>query len=180
MRQHKSLPSSKSIYCEGIDVRSGIGATRSDPIASAAVLAMNDTASVVALGHRVIHTDIGSDDTAHPSVDRQLYLSSRFSSLIFHARSQAVSSLIERHAPGFVHLILSSTLTHSLFASPSRRHSCNHLIVVPISGGFKAVKENPEVLSVAGAPDHSRSNRGRGKERAHRALFPSPRNTSRV
>ena len=70
---------------------------------------------------------------------------------------KAVSPLIERHAPGLVHLILSSSLKHTLFASLSRpvAGTIGTTLVVTLPGSVKAVNENLEALFVAGVLDHA-------------------------
>ena len=68
-----------------------------------------------------------------------------------------MSPLIERHAPGLVHLILSSSLKHTLLASLSRpvAGTIGTTLVVTLPGSVKAVKENLEALSTAGVLDHA-------------------------
>lgn len=72
-------------------------------------------------------------------------------------RPQAVSPLIERHAPGLVHLVLSSSLKHTLLASLSRpvAGTIGTTLVVTLPGSTKAVKENLEALSSDGVLDHA-------------------------
>ena len=68
-----------------------------------------------------------------------------------------MSPLIERHAPGLVHLILSSSLKHTLLASLSRPVAgiIGKTLIVTLPGSVKAVKENLEALSAAGVLDHA-------------------------
>lgn len=68
-----------------------------------------------------------------------------------------MSPLIERHAPGLVHLILSTSLKHTLLASLSRPvvGTIGNTLVVTLPGSVKAVKENLEALSAAGVLDHA-------------------------
>jgi len=68
-----------------------------------------------------------------------------------------VTPLIERHAPGLVHLILSSSLNHTLLASLSRpvAGTIGKTLIVTLPGSVKAVRENLEALSTAGVLDHA-------------------------
>ena len=68
-----------------------------------------------------------------------------------------MSPLIERHAPGLIHLILSSSLKHTLLASLSRpvAGTIGNTLVVTLPGSVKAVKENLEALFTAGVLDHA-------------------------
>lgn len=68
-----------------------------------------------------------------------------------------MSPLIERHAPGLIHLILSFSLKHTLLASLSRpvAGTIGSTLVVTLPGSVKAVKENLEALFAAGALDHA-------------------------
>ena len=89
-----------------------------------------------------------------------------------------MSALIERHAPGLVHLILSSSLKHTLFASLSRpvAGTIGNTLVVTLPGSVKAVKENLEALSTAGILDHALDLiRGGTGASVHNALSPSSR-----
>ena len=74
-----------------------------------------------------------------------------------HPSSQAVSPLIERHAPGLVHLILSASLKHTPFASLSRPVAgiIGKTLVITLPGSVKAVKENLDALSASGVIDHA-------------------------
>jgi len=67
-----------------------------------------------------------------------------------------VSSLIERHAPGLVHLILSSSLKHTLLAALSRpvAGTIGKTLVVTLPGSVKAVREDLEALFAGGVLDH--------------------------
>lgn len=68
-----------------------------------------------------------------------------------------MTPLIERHAPGLVHLILSSSLKHTLLASLSRpvAGTIGTTLIVTLPGSVRAVKENLEALSTAGVLDHA-------------------------
>lgn len=68
-----------------------------------------------------------------------------------------MSPLIERHAPGLVHLVLSSSLKHTPFASLSRpvAGTIRDTLVVTLPGSVKAVNENLEALHAAGVLDHA-------------------------
>ncbi|KAF9651619.1 hypothetical protein BDM02DRAFT_3138792 [Thelephora ganbajun] len=151
---------------------------------SVAVLTVSDTASGNHLldksgptaadflkghGYRVLHTEVVPDDTQliRQSVTAWANDRSHPVDLIvttggtgFGARDvtpEAVSPLIERHAPGLVHLILSSSLKHTLLASLSRpvAGTIGNTLVVTLPGSVKAVKENLEALSAAGILDHA-------------------------
>ena len=65
--------------------------------------------------------------------------------------------LIERHAPGLVHLILSFSLKHTPLASLSRPvvGTIGTTLVITLPGSPKAVKENLEALTSAGVLDHA-------------------------
>ncbi|KAG8900544.1 hypothetical protein FRB99_005983 [Tulasnella sp. 403] len=66
---------------------------------------------------------------------------------------EAISSLIERPAPGLVHLLLSSSLKHTPFAALSRpvAGTVGKTLVVTLPGSPKAVRENlAALLTVVG------------------------------
>ena len=94
-----------------------------------------------------------------------------------------MSPLIERHAPGLVHLILSSSLKHTLLASLSRpvAGTIGNTLVVTLPGSVKAVKENLEALFTAGVLDHALDliNGGTGAS-VHSALYTSSKHVRDV
>ncbi|KAF9778616.1 MoaB/Mog domain-containing protein [Thelephora terrestris] len=120
-------------------------------------------------GYQVLHTEIVPDDTQliRQAIVAWVNDSPRPIDLIvttggtgFGTRDvtpEAVSPLIERHAPGLVHLILSSSLKHTPLASLSRPvvGTIGTTLVVTLPGSTKAVKENLEALSSDGVLDHA-------------------------
>lgn len=70
---------------------------------------------------------------------------------------QAITPLIDRHAPGIVHLLLSSSLQHTPFAALSRpvAGTIKNTLVVTLPGSVKAVKENLDALIGGGVIDHA-------------------------
>ena len=90
--------------------------------------------------------------------------------------SQAVSLLIERHASGLVHLILSASPKYTLLASLSRpvAGTIGYTLIVTAPGSAKAVKENPKHLSAVCVVDRTLDIIGEGQERARTTLSPPP------
>lgn len=65
--------------------------------------------------------------------------------------------MLERHASGLVHLLLSSSLQHTPLAALSRpvAGTVKNTLVVTLPGSVKAVKENLEALISGGVVDHA-------------------------
>ncbi|KIM76426.1 hypothetical protein PILCRDRAFT_826433 [Piloderma croceum F 1598] len=86
---------------------------------------------------------------------------------------EAISPLIERDAPGLVHLMVSASLKHTPLAALSRpvAGTVKNTLVVTLPGSVKAVKENLEVLLSGGVVDHALDliRGGTGKQ-VHRIL----------
>jgi gephyrin len=74
-------------------------------------------------------------------------ISPHYSHITFSCH-KAISSLLERHAPGIVHLLLSSSISHTPFAALSRpvAGTIGKTLVITLPGSTKAVKENIEAL----------------------------------
>jgi gephyrin len=70
---------------------------------------------------------------------------------------QAISPLIERDAPGLVHLMMSTSLKHTPLAALSRpvAGTIKNTLVVTLPGSVKAVKETLEALLSGGVVDHA-------------------------
>ncbi|KAI6127386.1 hypothetical protein EDD16DRAFT_1702467 [Pisolithus croceorrhizus] len=70
---------------------------------------------------------------------------------------QAISPLLERQAPGLVHLLLSSSLKHTPLAALSRpvAGTIGKTLVVTLPGSTKAVRENLDALLSNGVLDHA-------------------------
>ncbi|KLO08507.1 molybdenum cofactor synthesis domain protein [Schizopora paradoxa] len=77
---------------------------------------------------------------------------------------EAIKALLEREAPGLVHLLLSSSISHTPLAALSRpvAGSIGRTLVVTLPGSTKAVRENLTCLLESGIlrlgqliPDHS-------------------------
>ncbi|KAI0068608.1 hypothetical protein BV25DRAFT_1904010 [Artomyces pyxidatus] len=70
---------------------------------------------------------------------------------------EAISPLIERHAPGLVHLMLSASLQHTPLAALSRpiAGTIRSTLVVTLPGSVKAVRENLDALLGGGVLDHA-------------------------
>ncbi|CAL1700302.1 unnamed protein product [Somion occarium] len=70
---------------------------------------------------------------------------------------EAISSLIERPAPGLVHLILAYSLKQTPFAALSRpvAGTIGQSLVITLPGSVKAVKENLEALLTDGLLTHA-------------------------
>jgi gephyrin len=63
-----------------------------------------------------------------------------------------VKPLLEREAPGIIHLIMSSSLKHTPLAALSRpvAGTINRTLVITFPGSVKAVKENLDALFTGG------------------------------
>ncbi|TDL29372.1 hypothetical protein BD410DRAFT_709844 [Rickenella mellea] len=89
---------------------------------------------------------------------------------------EAIRPLLDREASGIVHLLLSSSLTHTPFAALSRpiAGTIRNTLVVTLPGSTKAVKENLAALLSAGIVEHALDlvKGGSGKS-IHDALSPS-------
>jgi gephyrin len=74
-----------------------------------------------------------------------------------NALRQAITPLIDRHAPGLVHLMMSSSLTHTPLAALSRpvAGTIKDTLVVTLPGSVKAVKENLNALLSGGVLQHA-------------------------
>jgi gephyrin len=70
---------------------------------------------------------------------------------------QAISPLLEREAPGLLHLLLSASLEHTPLAALSRPVAgiIKNTLVVTLPGSVKAVKEILEALLSDGIVDHA-------------------------
>ncbi|KAG6331869.1 hypothetical protein ID866_7220, partial [Astraeus odoratus] len=70
---------------------------------------------------------------------------------------EAISPLLERQAPGLVHLLLSSSLKHTPLAALSRpiAGTIGKTLVVTLPGSTKAVRENMDALLSHGVLDHA-------------------------
>ncbi|KAI9574318.1 MoaB/Mog domain-containing protein [Boletus coccyginus] len=70
---------------------------------------------------------------------------------------EAISPLIERHAPGIVHLLLSASIKHTPLAALSRpiAGTVKNTLVVTLPGSVKAVRENMETLLSNGIVAHA-------------------------
>ena len=70
---------------------------------------------------------------------------------------QAIKPLLEREAPGIVHLLLASSLQKTPFAALSRPVAGTYLnsLITTLPGSVKAVKENLEALLQSGVVDHA-------------------------
>ncbi|KAJ7248538.1 MoaB/Mog domain-containing protein [Mycena rebaudengoi] len=70
---------------------------------------------------------------------------------------EAIAPLLEREAPGLVHLMLSISLKHTPLAALSRpvAGTVKNTLVVTLPGSVKAVKENLEGLLSGGVADHA-------------------------
>ncbi|KAJ6560153.1 MoaB/Mog domain-containing protein [Mycena capillaripes] len=86
---------------------------------------------------------------------------------------EAISRLLEREAPGLVHLMLSTSLKHTPLAALSRpvAGTIKRTLVVTLPGSVKAVKENMDALLSGGVVSHAIEliRGGTGKE-VHAAL----------
>ncbi|KAJ7206785.1 MoaB/Mog domain-containing protein [Mycena pura] len=70
---------------------------------------------------------------------------------------EAISPLLERHAPGLVHLLLQVSLSHTPLAALSRpvAGTIENTLVVTLPGSVKAVKENMDALLSGGVVTHA-------------------------
>ncbi|GBE79793.1 MoaB/Mog domain-containing protein [Sparassis latifolia] len=70
---------------------------------------------------------------------------------------EAIRPLLEREAPGLVHVLLSSSLRHTPLAALSRpvAGTVKNTLVVTLPGSVKAVRENLEVLLANGLVEHA-------------------------
>ena len=70
---------------------------------------------------------------------------------------QAISPLIERPAPGLVHLMLASSLKYTPFAALSRpvAGTLKNTLITTLPGSVKAVKENMNILLLEGPISHA-------------------------
>ena len=70
---------------------------------------------------------------------------------------QAITPLIERPAPGLVHLMISSSLKHTPLAALSRpvAGTIKNTLITTLPGSVKAVKENLEALFQAKVIEHA-------------------------
>ncbi|KAG6916471.1 hypothetical protein DXG01_006665 [Tephrocybe rancida] len=86
---------------------------------------------------------------------------------------EAVKPLLEREASGLVHLLMSTSLTHTPLAALSRpvAGTIGNTLVVTLPGSVKAVKENLEALLNAGLAQHAIDLiRGGAGEQVHNKL----------
>ncbi|OAX43361.1 hypothetical protein K503DRAFT_847231 [Rhizopogon vinicolor AM-OR11-026] len=70
---------------------------------------------------------------------------------------EAISPLLEREAPGIIHLLLSESLKHTPLAALSRpvAGTIGNTLIVTLPGSVKAVKENLEALFSNGFIEHA-------------------------
>ncbi|GLB34197.1 putative molybdenum cofactor biosynthesis protein [Lyophyllum shimeji] len=70
---------------------------------------------------------------------------------------EAIKPLLEREAPGLVHLLLSTSLNHTPLAALSRpvAGTIGRTLIVTLPGSVKAVKENLQALLNAGLVEHA-------------------------
>ncbi|KAJ7034160.1 MoaB/Mog domain-containing protein [Mycena alexandri] len=86
---------------------------------------------------------------------------------------EAISPLLEREAPGIVHLMLSASLKYTPMAALSRpiAGTIKHTLVVTLPGSVKAVKENMDALISGGVVNHAiELIRGGTGKQVHEAL----------
>ena len=76
---------------------------------------------------------------------------------LIHIFIQAISSLIERPAPGLVHLMLAASLKKTHFASLSRpvAGTLKNTLITTLPGSVNAVKENMHALLRGGLISHA-------------------------
>lgn len=76
---------------------------------------------------------------------------------LISANLEAISPLLEREAPGLVHLLLSTSMQHTPMASLSRpvAGTIGSTLVVTLPGSPKAVKENITALISNGVINHA-------------------------
>ncbi|KAJ7461926.1 molybdenum cofactor biosynthesis protein [Mycena latifolia] len=88
---------------------------------------------------------------------------------------EAISPLLERDAPGLVHLMLAASLRHTPLAALSRpvAGTVKNTLVITLPGSVKAVKENMDALLAGGVVGHAieliKGGAGAGKQ-VHVAL----------
>ncbi|KAH8096686.1 MoaB/Mog domain-containing protein [Cristinia sonorae] len=90
---------------------------------------------------------------------------------------EAISPLIERAAPGLVHLLISSSLKHTPYAALARpvAGTVRNTLVVTLPGSVKAVKENLEALIGGGILYHALDLiKGGSGKLVHAALAAAP------
>src|ERR1700722_6329103 len=89
---------------------------------------------------------------------------------------KAISPLLERQAPGLVHLLLYGSLKHTPLAALSRpvAGTIRNTLVLTLPGSVRAVKENLETLLHDGVVDHAIDLiRGGTEEHVHATLASS-------
>src|SRR5260221_7319452 len=92
---------------------------------------------------------------------------------LIHIFIQAISSLIERPAPGLVHLMLAASLKKTHFASLSRpvAGTLKNTLITTLPGSVKAVKENMDALLQGGLISHALDLiKGRSGQQVHARL----------
>lgn len=90
---------------------------------------------------------------------------------------QAISPLIERHASGLVHLMLSSSLQHTPLAALSRpiAGTIKNTLITTLPGSVKAVKEVMSALFQGGVLKHAVDLiKGGTGQRVHASLAVGP------
>lgn len=86
---------------------------------------------------------------------------------------EAVTPLLQKQAPGLVHLLLASSLEKTPFGALSRpvAGTINDTLIVTLPGSLKAVREGVEVLLASGVLDHALDLiKGGSGETLHRSL----------
>ncbi|PFH50151.1 hypothetical protein AMATHDRAFT_75774 [Amanita thiersii Skay4041] len=86
---------------------------------------------------------------------------------------EAIKSILDREAPGIVHLLLSSSLQHTPYAALSRpiAGTIGRTLVITLPGSVRAVKESMEALLKSGIIPHAiELLRGGSGEQLHAAL----------
>jgi gephyrin len=71
--------------------------------------------------------------------------------------TQAISPILDRHASGLVHLVMSASLQHTPLAALSRpiAGTRGNTLIVTLPGSVKAVKENLAALLTRGLLEHA-------------------------
>jgi gephyrin len=89
------------------------------------------------------------------SVEVQLLLQSRSNVVV--VTLQAIRPILEREAPGLVHLLLSTSLTHTPLAALSRpiAGTIGNTLILTLPGSVKAVRENLVILLSSGVVEHA-------------------------
>ena len=103
----------------------------------------------------------------------QRFVSLRYLEWIFLNAKQAIAPLIERQAPGLVHLMLAASLKQTPLAALSRpvAGTVKNTLVTTFPGSVKAVKENLEALLQGGVLGHAiELIRGGSGKQVHAAL----------